>query len=165
MFDGDKLVAQWRLRTEAKRTADEYAVWLTQLMHLQGFDRRSIKGAIIASVVPQVNFHLRRLCETYFKTRAAGRRRAGLRARHQGADRPAAGGRRRPPGRRDRGHKRYGGPLIIVDFGTATTFDMVDKDGNFVGGVIAPGIKLSIESFYLMTAPPAAHRGRAAGAA
>jgi type III pantothenate kinase len=68
VFDGDKIVAQFRLRTESKRTADEYAAWLTQLMHLQGFERQSIKGAILASVVPPVNLHLRRLCETYFKT-------------------------------------------------------------------------------------------------
>ena len=68
VFDGEKLVAQFRLRTEAKRTADEYAAWLTQLMELQGFDRGSITGAILASVVPAVNIHLRRLCETYFKT-------------------------------------------------------------------------------------------------
>ena len=66
VFDGDNIVAQWRLRTEAKRTADEYAAWLTQLMHVQGFDPKSISGAILASVVPSVNQHIRRLCETYF---------------------------------------------------------------------------------------------------
>ena len=66
VFDGDNIVAQWRLRTEAKRTADEYAAWLTQLMHVQGFDPKSISGAILASVVPPVNQHIRRLCETYF---------------------------------------------------------------------------------------------------
>src|SRR6059058_2788002 len=68
VFDGDQLVSQFRLRTEAKRTADEYAAWLTQLMHLQGFDPQSIKGAILASVVPAVNPNIRRLCKTYFKT-------------------------------------------------------------------------------------------------
>ena len=69
VFDGDKIVAQFRLRTESKRTADEYAAWLTQLMDLQGFDPHSITGAILASVVPPVNPHIRRLCETYFKSK------------------------------------------------------------------------------------------------
>src|SRR5258707_12305636 len=68
VFDGDKLVSQFRLRTEAKRTADEYAAWVTQLMHLQGFDPQSIKGAILASVVPAGNPNIRRLSKTYFKT-------------------------------------------------------------------------------------------------
>ena len=99
VFDGDRIVAQFRLRTEAKRTADEYAAWLTQLMDLQGFDPQSIKGAILASVVPPVNPHIRRLLRDLLQVQAADRRRAGLRARHQGADRSAAGGRRRPPGR------------------------------------------------------------------
>jgi type III pantothenate kinase len=106
LFDGDRIVAQWRLRTEAKRTSDEYAAWLTQLMNLDDFDPHAIKGAIMASVVPPVNPNIRRLCETYFN----------------------------------------------IDFGSATTFDIVDRDGNFVGGVLSPGVELTIESFYLMTA-------------
>jgi pantothenate kinase type III len=105
VFDGDKLVAQFRLRTEAKRTADEYAAWADPADAAAGLRPGSINGAILASVVPPVNMHSAPLCETYFKT-AAGRRRARLPARHQGADRPAAGRRRRPAGRRDRGLSR-----------------------------------------------------------
>src|SRR5471032_2804631 len=66
MIEGDRIVAQWRLRTEAKRTADEYAAWVTQLMQLEGFTPKSVKGVILASVVPAVTPHLRRLCEHYF---------------------------------------------------------------------------------------------------
>jgi len=66
VFDHDRIVAAWRLRTESKRTADEYAAWVTQLMHLQGFDPRSIKGAILASVGAGVNHHLRAPGQTYF---------------------------------------------------------------------------------------------------
>jgi type III pantothenate kinase len=152
VFDGDKIIAQWRLRTEAKRTADEYAAWLTQLMHLQGFDPKSISGAILASVVPSVNPHIRRLCETYFGN---GLLIVGEPDCHLGIkvliDRPQDAGADRLVGV-IAGYKKYGGPLITVDFGSATTFDMADKDGNFIGGVLAPGVELTIESFYLMTA-------------
>lgn len=152
VFDGDNLVSQFRLRTEAKRTADEYAAWLTQLMHLQGFDPGSIKGAILASVVPSVNMHLRRLCETYFHTKllVVGEPDCKLGIKVL-IDRPQDAGADRLVGV-IAGFKRHGGPLITIDFGSATTFDMADKDGNFVGGVLAPGVELTIESFYLMTA-------------
>jgi type III pantothenate kinase len=152
VFDGDKLVSQFRLRTEAKRTADEYAAWLTQLMHLQGFDPHSIKGAIMASVVPQVNPNIRRLCDAYFNTRLliVGEPDCELGIKVL-IDRPQDAGPDRLVGI-IAGHKKYGGPLITVDFGSATTFDLADKDGNFVGGVLSPGVELTIESFYLMTA-------------
>ena len=152
VFDGDRIVSQFRLRTEAKRTSDEYAAWLTQLMHLQGFDLQSIKGAILASVVPQVNLHIRRLCETYFKTKLLI---VGEPGRELGIkvliDRPQEAGADRLVGV-IAGYKKYGGPLITIDFGSATTFDLADKDGNFIGGVFAPGVELTIEAFYLMTA-------------
>ncbi len=152
VFDGDKLVSQFRLRTEAKRTADEYAAWLTQLMHLQGFDPESITGAILASVVPQVNPNIRRLCESYFKTKLliVGEPDCELGIKVL-IDRPQDAGPDRLVGV-IAGFKRHGGPLITVDFGSATTFDLADKNGNFVGGVLAPGVELTIESFYLMTA-------------
>lgn len=152
VFDGDRIIAQWRLRTEAKRTADEYAAWLTQLMNLQGFDPKSIRGAILASVVPAVNPHIRRLCETYFGN---GLLIVGEPDCYLGIkvliDRPQDAGADRLVGV-IAGYKKYGGPLITVDFGSATTFDMADREGNFIGGVLAPGVELTIESFYLMTA-------------
>lgn len=152
VFDNDRIVAAWRLRTESKRTADEYAAWVTQLMNLQGFDPKSIKGAILASVVPAVNAHLRRLCETYFHTKLliVGEPDCELGIKVL-IDRPAEAGADRLVGV-IAGHTKYGGPLITIDFGSATTFDLADKDGNFIGGVFAPGVELTIEAFYLMTA-------------
>ena len=151
VFDKDRIVAAWRLRTEAKRTSDEYAAWVTQLMHLQGFDPRSIKGAILASVVPAVNPHLRRLCENYFhnKLLIVGEPDCDLGIKVL-IDRPAEAGADRLVGV-IAGYTKYGGPLITIDFGSATTFDLADKDGNFIGGVFAPGVELTIEAFYLMT--------------
>ena len=152
VFDGETLVSQFRLRTEAKRTADEYAAWLTQLMHLQGFNPGALKGAILASVVPQVNPNIRRLCEIYFRTKLliVGEPDCELGIKVL-IDRPQDAGPDRLVGI-IAGYKKYGGPLITIDFGSATTFDLADKDGNFVGGVLAPGVELTIESFYLMTA-------------
>ncbi|TXL76696.1 type III pantothenate kinase [Vineibacter terrae] len=152
LFDGETLVAQWRLRTEGKRTADEYAVWLSQLMTLKGFEMSQVRGVIIASVVPAVLFNLRRLCETYFNVEplVVGDPDVKLgikvlidRPQDAGADRLVDA---------IAGYKKYGGPLIVIDFGSGTTFEVVDRDGNFCGGAIAPGIELSIEAFYLMTA-------------
>jgi type III pantothenate kinase len=152
VFDGDRLVVQWRLRTEAKRTADEYAAWVTQLMRLQGFDPGSIQGAILASVVPAVNNHIRRLCDVYFHTRLLVVGEPGCELGIKVLiDRPQEAGADRLVGV-IAGHKKHGGPLITVDFGSATTFDIVDRDGNFVGGVLAPGVELTIEAFYLLTA-------------
>ena len=132
-------------------------------MHVQGFDPKSISGAILASVVPPVNQHLRRLCETYFGN---GLLIVGEPDCQLGIkvliDRPQDAGADRT-GRRDRRLQKYGGPLITVDFGSATTFDIADKDGNFVGGVLAPGVELTIEAFYLMTARLPRIRGREAG--
>jgi len=152
VFDGDRIIAQWRLRTEAKRTADEYAAWLTQLMNLHGFDPKSITGAILASVVPPVNQHIRRLCETYFGNGIliVGEPDCELGIKVM-IDRPQDAGADRLVGV-IAGHAKYGGPLITVDFGSATTFDLADKDGNFIGGVLAAGVELTLESFYLMTA-------------
>ena len=152
VFDGERLVAQWRLRTEAKRTADEYAAWVTQLMRLQGFDPSSIRGAILASVVPAVNNHIRRLCDVYFYTRLliVGEPDCKLGIEVL-IDRPQEAGADRLVGV-IAGYQKHGGPLITIDFGSATTFDIVDKDGNFAGGVLAPGVELTIEAFYLLTA-------------
>jgi len=152
VFDGDRIVARFRLRTEAKRTADEYAAWVTQLMHLQGFDPESITGAVMASVVPAVTPNIRHLCEVYFKAPplVVGEPDCKLGIKIL-IDRPQDAGADRLVGI-IAGFKKYGGPLITVDFGSATTFDMADKDGNFIGGVLAPGVELTIESFYLMTA-------------
>jgi type III pantothenate kinase len=152
LFDGDRMVGDWRLRTDGGRTADEYLVWLSQLLTLAGIDRRQISEAIIATVVPQALLHLRMLCERHLGTVPLVVGEAGVelgikvlldRPNEVGADRLAnAVG----------GHLLYPGPLIIVDFGTATTFDVVDGEGSYTGGVIAPGINLSLEALHNATA-------------
>ncbi len=152
VFKGDEVIGEWRLQTQHNRTADEYAVSLTQLMKLKGVEPKDVRGAIIATVVPQALFNLRLLCQSYFDVEplVVGEPNVDLgmkvlleRPQDAGADRIVAA---------VAGHKQFGGPLISIDFGSATTFDIVDRDGNFIGGVLAPGIQLSIEAFYLMTA-------------
>ena len=152
MWDGADLKGSWRTATEGKRTADEYVVWLDHLLSLEGLARGAVDGAVIASVVPDVNFNLLTLCRKYCKTDplvvgdagvALGTRALVNRPEEVGADRlvNTVGA-----------HDRYKGPLIVVDFGTATTFDVVDHDGNYCGGVIAPGINLSLAALHLAAA-------------
>ena len=147
VFDGERLVSQWRAATAADRTADEYAVWLKQLMQLESLTAGRIDGAIIATVVPQTLFSLRLLCRRYFDCEATVVGEGvelGIAVR---IDRPAEVG-------ADRlvnavaAHATYGVALIIVDFGTATTFDVVDGEGSYAGGVIAPGVNLSLEALH-----------------
>jgi type III pantothenate kinase len=153
VYDGDKAQGDWRIRTESSSTADEYVVWLSQLMALAGLTLADITDAIIATVVPQALFNLRMLCERHLKTvpLIVGDPAVDLGikvlmdmpTREVGADRLAnAVG----------GHAMFGRALIIVDFGTATTFDVVDGAGNYAGGAIAPGINLSLEALHMATA-------------
>ena len=153
VYDGEKPVGDWRLKTEAARTADQYVVWLDQLMRMGGLELKQITGAIIASVVPASVFHLTMLCEQHLKTKALvvgdPAVKLGIQVKMDipvstvGADRLAnAVG----------GHVTYRKPLIIVDFGTATTFDVADGQGNYLGGAISPGINLSVEILHSATA-------------
>lgn len=149
VYDGDEAKGVWRCSNNPRRTADEYMVWLTQLMVLEGVDRAKIDGAIIASVVPEALFHLVSLCTRYFGCEPLVIGDPGVelgveilidRPEQVGADRLVNA---------VAAHDRYRKPLIVVDFGTATTFDVVDGDGNYAGGVIAPGINLSLEALYM----------------
>jgi type III pantothenate kinase len=153
VYDGERALGDWRIRTESARTADEYVVWLSQLMSLAGLKLADVTDAIIATVVPQALFNLRMLCERHLKAKPLVVGESGVQlgievlmdmpAREVGADRLAnAVG----------GHVMFGRPLIIVDFGTATTFDVIDAAGNYFGGAIAPGINLSLESLHVATA-------------
>jgi type III pantothenate kinase len=148
VHDRDAPKGLWRCSNNPRRTADEYMVWLMQLMELEGVDRTMIDGAIIASVVPEALFHLVTLCHRYFgcEPLVVGEKEVDLgievlmdRPEQVGADRLVNA---------VAAHDRYRRPLIVVDFGTATTFDIVDGDGNYCGGVIAPGINLSLEALY-----------------
>ena len=147
IHDGKDWVAQWRTATETTRTADEYAVWLYQLLTMHGFDFKAIDDCIISSVVPQSLFNLRKLAQRYFQKTpyvVGDNTFLGIEVRIEkpseaGADRlvNAVGG-----------HMAYKGPLIIIDSGTATTFDVVAADGGWEGGAIAPGINLSMQALH-----------------
>ncbi len=147
VYDADEsLRGSWRASTEAKRTADEYAVWLTQLMALEGLAPDDIDAAIIANVVPPTMYALTTLCSRYFQVSPLVIGEPGVDVRVEiRIDRPDQVG-------ADRlvnavaAHARFGGPLIVIDFGTATTFDVIGADGAYEGGVIAPGINPSLEA-------------------
>jgi len=152
VWEGDTLRGSWRTATEAKRTADEYVVWFDHLLALEGLSRAQIEAAVIASVVPEANFNLITLCRRYCKSDPLLVGEAGVKLGIKAlVDRPEEVG-------ADRlvntvaAHHRYPGPQVVVDFGTATTFDVVDADGNYRGGVIAPGINLSITALHLAAA-------------
>ena len=140
-------IAQWRTATEANRTADEYAVWLTQLLHMNGLGFEDLDGCIISSVVPQSIFNLRNLARRYMNVEpliVGENAKLGIEVRitkptEAGADRlvNAIGA-----------HLTYPGDLLLIDSGTATTFDVVAADGAFEGGLIAPGINLSLHALH-----------------
>ncbi len=149
LFESGSIRARWRTRTDPKRTPDEYVVWMTQLMGLQKLKAQDIEGAIIASVVPATLYSLKTLCQRYFDVEplVIGTPNVNLgievRAQQVGADRLVNA---------VAGHRLYGGPMIVVDFGTATNFDVVAKDGGLEGCVLAPGVNLSIEALYMAAA-------------
>ena len=147
VHDGDQWRGTWRIATEPQRTSDEYAVWLLTLLQLSGLKQAGIDRAVIGTVVPAALYHLRRLCRDWFGTEpliARSNLDWGFSIK---VDNPAEVG-------ADRllntlaAHQAHHGPLIVLDFGTATTFDVVDADGAYLGGVIAPGINLSIEALH-----------------
>ncbi|WP_035294011.1 type III pantothenate kinase [Brevundimonas bacteroides] len=147
VHDGQSWIAQWRTATEASRTADEYAVWLTQLLAMRSIALTSLTGCIISSVVPQSIFNLRNLARRYLSVEPlviGDNVELGIPVRiakpsEAGADRlvNAIGA-----------HLAYPGDLIVIDSGTATTFDIVAADGAFEGGAIAPGINLSLQALH-----------------
>ncbi|MEM1379166.1 MAG: type III pantothenate kinase [Pseudomonadota bacterium] len=147
LVDGQDTVESWRSATTPERTADEYAVWLVQLFGLSGHgDLSNVTRCIISTVVPQSLFHLRNLARRYFSVEpmVVTADIPGVPVR---IPRPSEAGADRLVGAVG-GFIRYGGPLIIVDSGTATTFDVVGADGGFEGGVIAPGINLSQKALH-----------------
>jgi len=151
IWDGTRFLATFRTATEHQRTADQYYVWFSQLMEHRQVPMR-IDEVIVSSTVPRVVFNLRLLCANYFDTRPLVVGRADCRlptpprvdeGTQIGPDRlvNTAGA-----------YDRHGGDLIVVDFGTATTFDVVAPDGAYIGGVIAPGVNLSLEALHLAAA-------------
>ncbi|WP_149537365.1 type III pantothenate kinase [Siccirubricoccus phaeus] len=147
VHDGTEWRGRWRIATEAGRTSDEYAVWLLALLQYAGLKPAEIDRCAIGTVVPAALYNLRRLSREWFSVEPLIARSTvewGFEIR---VDRPQEVG-------ADRllnslaSHHHYKGPLIVIDFGTATTFDVVGEDGAYLGGVIAPGINLSIESLH-----------------
>ncbi len=147
IWDGESFIAHWRTATEWQRTADQYYVWLSSLMRFQKIDVE-INEVIISSTVPRVVFNLRVFSDRYFNCRplVVGKEGCALPIDVRVDEGTAVG-----PDRLVNtvaGHNLYGGDLIIVDFGTATTFDVVAQDGAYIGGVIAPGVNLSLEALH-----------------
>ncbi|WP_395001446.1 type III pantothenate kinase [Sphingomonas sp.] len=138
--------ARWRIATDARRTADQYAVWLHQLLELEGFTRADVDAVIVATVVPRALHNLEVLSEKYFHVTPMI---AGSATAPYGitldVDEPGSVGADRALNA-IAAHDRYPGDLILIDFGTATTFDVVDGDGAYKGGIIAPGINLSLDA-------------------
>jgi type III pantothenate kinase len=147
VHDGADWIAQWRTATQSSRTADEYAVWLHQLLTLAGLKLSDLDACIVSSVVPQSLFNLRNLSRRYLKTEplvVGENAELGVAVR---IDKPSEAGADRLVNAVG-GFIMYGGPLLIVDSGTATTFDVIGEDGGFEGGVIAPGVNLSLEALH-----------------
>jgi type III pantothenate kinase len=146
LLEDGAIRGRWRIATDPRRTADQYAVWLHQLLALEGYERSQVDAVIIGTVVPRALHNLEVLAEKYFKVTPmiAGEGAAAWpialdvdEPRSVGADRVlnaiAAA-------------ERHKGDLIVIDFGTATTFDVVDFSGAYKGGIIAPGINLSLDA-------------------
>jgi type III pantothenate kinase len=147
VHDGEQWIAQWRAATESTRTADEYAVWLSQLLAMAGLQLGVFTGCIVSSVVPQSIFNLRNLSRRYLKVEplVIGENvDLGIPVR---IDKPSEAGADRLVNTIG-AHMAHAGDLIVIDSGTATTFDVVAADGAFEGGVIAPGINLSMEALH-----------------
>ena len=145
IHDGSRWRGSWRIATDPQRTSDEYAVWLMTLLGHTGIALGDVSAAVLGTVVPSALYHLRRLCRQWFSVEPLVARATLDWGFEIKLDRPEDIG-------ADRllnslaAHQLYRGPLIVVDFGTATSFDVVDADGAFIGGAIAPGINLSIEA-------------------
>ncbi len=147
VHDGKDWIAQWRSATESTRTADEYAVWLSQLLEMNRLSLKLLTGCIISSVVPQSIFNLRNLSRRYLNVEPliiGENADLGIDVR---IDKPSEAGADRLVNAIG-AHIVYPGPLVVIDSGTATTFDIVAADGGFEGGIIAPGINLSMQALH-----------------
>jgi type III pantothenate kinase len=151
VYQGTDLVAHWRLTTARNRTVDEYGVHARNLFELAGLDFKAINAIAIASVVPPLNYTLKRMAEVYFHltplfvdhTTDLGLRVLYEPASDVGADRLVDA---------VAATEKYGAPCIIVDFGTATTFNAITQHGDYLGGVITPGIMISADALFERTA-------------
>jgi len=151
LFEDKKLFRHWRIQSDRQKTCDEYGVLLQNLFAHSGIRPDSIKAMMISSVVPPLTPVFQKLAHEFFKIKAlvvGPGLRTGMPILYEaplevGADRVVAA---------VAGYERVGGKCIVVDFGTATTFDAVSEKGEYLGGAIAPGIQISAEALYLKTA-------------
>jgi len=151
VYDGDKLKYDWRIATQKDRTSDEYGLVFDQIFQYHCICKKEIKAIIISSVVPTLMHTLPSMCQRYFsidplivgETIDPGINVLLDNPKEVGADRVVNA---------VAGYEKYGGPLIIVDSGTAITLDVVSENGDYLGGVITPGIKISSEALFLRTA-------------
>ncbi len=145
VFDGAKIKAKWRLQTDHHRTGDEYAAILGLLMQDEGINKKDIRNIIIASVVPQIMIAINKLCANFFRVKPLV---VGENIKYSvkiKIDNPSEIGADRVVNA-VAAKKLYNKAAIIIDFGTATTFDVVDEKGDYRGGVISPGINLSLSA-------------------
>jgi len=146
LVDGGEIKARWRIATDPRRTADQYSVWLHQLLELEGYGRDDVDGVIIGTVVPRALHNLEVLSEKYFrKTPIIAGQGAAAWPMQLDVDEPQNVGADRALNA-IAAHAKYPGDLLVIDFGTATTFDVVDATGAYAGGIIAPGINLSLDA-------------------
>ncbi|HWI62940.1 MAG TPA: type III pantothenate kinase [Symbiobacteriaceae bacterium] len=151
IYDGKELRAEWSVATDRRKTADEYGMLLLALLEYQGFKPEEIQAVVVASSVPPVVPTLDRMFQKYFHVKplvVGPGVKTGMVIRY---DNPREVG-------SDRiviavaAFEKYGGPLIVVDFGTATIFDVISKEGEYIGGVMAPGISVSVEALFTQAA-------------
>jgi type III pantothenate kinase len=151
VFRGEELIANWRLTTAREQTVDEYGVLTRNLFTLGGLDRHAITGVIISSVVPPVNWTLGEMSRVYFGKKALFVELGVKTGMAVLVDNPSEVGADRIVNGVAAYHK-FGGPCIVVDFGTAITFDAISANGEYLGGVIAPGLGISAEALFARTA-------------
>jgi type III pantothenate kinase len=151
VFRGEELIANWRLTTALQQTVDEYGVLTRNLLTLAGLDRDAISGVIISSVVPPVNWTLGEMARIYLGKKALFVEPGVKTGMAVLVDNPLEVGADRIVNGVAAFHK-YGGPCIVVDFGTAITFDVISERCEYLGGVIAPGLGISSEALFARTA-------------
>jgi type III pantothenate kinase len=150
-YKGDKLLDFWRVATDTQKTADEYGILIKQMFIHQGYNIDDVKAVIISSVVPPMMYTLEHMSRKYFKKEplvVGPGIKTGMNIKidnpkEVGADRIVNA---------VAGYEMYGGPLIIVDFGTATTYCAIAKNGDYLGGAISPGVRISMDALYQRTA-------------
>ncbi len=145
LFDGKEMKKYWRISTSRSMTSDEYGILLANLFSHEGYDMKAVDGVIMSSVVPSINFTIEHMCRNYFgrePMQVVPGVKTGINIKYEnprelGSDRIANA---------VAAYTIYGGPCIFIDFGTATSFGVMSEKGEFLGGAICPGLKLSAEA-------------------